>query len=130
MWQGIRKLVGAMVGSAPPTPDAEAVTLLLYPYAQPVTREEYFRAWDVIRSTDAGEKVIRQLHNNLVACYQETCPCDDEARIALWQKAHDARKKVLQDLTLHAVRGSKMITPVETKKPPQLKAGGYGAIDG
>jgi hypothetical protein len=80
-----------------------------------------------VRPTEEGRLIIQTLHNNLVAVLQEQCPptCKTVEQRALWQAAHDARKRVLLDLTLQAVKGSKLAAQIQAHKPPTIKGVQY-----
>ena len=102
--------------------------LTIYPYTTAVHRHHYLAAWDRVRVTEEGELIIKTFHNNLVAVLEERCPEDYRRNVeamALWQAGHDARKKVLLDLTLQAIKGTGLLPkPKPLKKQPQLVAGG------
>lgn len=115
------------VDTSPAAPEGEGtVSLLLHPYATTVDRKDYLAAWDQLAQIKEGQLVIRAFHNHLVATLEERCPdamITAEAR-ALWLAGHDARKKTWMDLTLAAVKGSRLSQTVNMKRTPQLVAGG------
>jgi hypothetical protein len=102
------------------------VHLALHPYTQGVQRKDYLAAWDQVAQLKEGQLIIRTLHNHLVAALEERCPegCVTAESRGLWLAGHDARKKVWMDLTLAAVKGTRLSQEITIKRAPQLVAGG------
>jgi len=69
------------------------------PDADPVSREDYVKAWAAATASEDGRTIVAYLRYSLWQVAAETGPTSgtSEER-ALWLVSHDARKRVLLDI--------------------------------
>jgi hypothetical protein len=101
-----------------PSPTAPA-HLTIFPYTKRVDWPEYLAAWNDVRGSASGERVLATLNQSYAEVLRERCPKDRRTaeERSLWLAGHDARVQILQDLTTQAFYNTRLLQGKKTPRP-------------